>query len=102
MLDARVGVGGGGDAAGDGDPVLSRAVLEGYLGGGVVGEVAEFVGVVVGEEEEVGAVTLEGRWMLVVWVSRVQEDIIEMVGLYVCCVPLQQPLIETQDRCHLG
>lgn len=54
VLDAGVVVGGGDDGAGDGDPVLGRGVLEGDLGDGFVGNVAEFVGVFVREEEEVG------------------------------------------------
>ena len=58
VFDAGVVVGGGDDAAGDGDPVLRGGVLKGELGGGVGGEVAEFVGVFVGEEEEVGAFAL--------------------------------------------
>lgn len=65
VLDARVVVGGGDDGAGDGDPVLRRGVLEGELGGWVVGEVGEFGGVFVGEEEEVGTFALEvGRIVL--------------------------------------
>ena len=59
VFDAGVVVGGGGDDAGDGDPVLVGGVLEGELGGGVGGDVGEFGGVFVGEEEEVGALTLE-------------------------------------------
>ena len=48
VLDAGVVVGGGGDGAGDGDPVLSGRVLEGEMGGFVVVEVGEFVGMLVG------------------------------------------------------
>ncbi len=59
VLDAGVVGGGGGDGAGDGDPVLGGGVLKGDEGGFVVGEVGEFVGVDVGEEEEVGALALE-------------------------------------------
>lgn len=58
-FDAGVVVGGGGDGAGDGDPVLRRGVLEGELGGFVVGDVGEFVGVGVGDEEEVGSFALD-------------------------------------------
>ena len=59
VFDAGVVVGGGDDGAGDGDPVLRRGVLEGELGGFVVGEVGEFGRVFVGEEEEVGSFALE-------------------------------------------
>lgn len=48
VFDARVVVGGRDDGAGDGGPVLRGGVLEGELGGLVVGEVGEFVGVLVG------------------------------------------------------
>lgn len=48
LLDAGVVVGGGDDGAGDGDPVLRGAVLEGDLGGLVFREVGEFGGVLVG------------------------------------------------------
>ena len=58
LFDARIVVGFLGAGSGDGDPILRRGVLEGYLRGGVVGEVGEFLGVGVGEEEEVGAVAL--------------------------------------------
>ena len=58
VFDAGVVIGGGDDGAGDGDPVLGGGVLEGELGGLVVGEVGEFVGVFVGEEEEVGTFAL--------------------------------------------
>ncbi len=45
LLDAGVVVGGGGDGARDGSPVLRGAVLEGNLGGIVVFDVREFGGV---------------------------------------------------------
>ena len=61
LFDARVAVGGCRAGTGDGDPVLRGGVLEGYLRGGVGGKVAEFLGVVVGEEEEVGAGALGRR-----------------------------------------
>ena len=48
VFDAGVVVGGRDDSAGDGGPVLRGGVLEGELGGLVVGEVGEFVGVLVG------------------------------------------------------
>ena len=48
VLDAGVRVGGRGGGAGDGDPVLRGGVLEGDLGGLVVVEVGELVGVLVG------------------------------------------------------
>lgn len=48
IFDAGVVVGGRDDGAGDGDPVLRRGVLEGEQGGGVGGEIGEFVGVGVG------------------------------------------------------
>ena len=48
VLDAGVVVGGGDGGAGDGDPVLGGGVLEGDLGGFVVIEVGELVGVLVG------------------------------------------------------
>lgn len=57
----NAGVGGASASdAGYGCPVLGGGVLEGELDGGGVFEVAKFVRVVVGEEEEVGAVALEG------------------------------------------
>ena len=58
IFDAGVRVGGGGHRAGDGDPVLGGRVLEGQVGGLVVGEVFKFVGVLVGEEEEIGSFAL--------------------------------------------
>lgn len=48
LLDAGVVIGGGGDGARNGDPVLRGAVLEGDLGGFVVFDVGEFGGVCVG------------------------------------------------------
>lgn len=48
VFDAGVGIGGRGDGAGDGDPVLGGGVLEGELGRLVVFEVGEFGGVLVG------------------------------------------------------
>ena len=59
IFDAGVIVGGGDGGAGDGDPVLGGGVLKGDLGGLVGGEVVEFGGVLVCEEEEVGAFALE-------------------------------------------
>ena len=59
FLDAGVG-GAGASRASDGSPVLGGGVLEGELDGGGVFEVVELVRVVIGEEEEVGAVALKG------------------------------------------
>ena len=58
VFDAGILGGGGGDGAGDGNPVLGGGVLEGELGGLVVGEVREFVRVLIGQEEEVGSFAL--------------------------------------------
>ena len=58
VFDPGVGVGGGGYGAGDGDPVLGGRILEGQVSGLVVGEVFKFVGVLVGEEEEIGSFAL--------------------------------------------
>jgi len=55
LLDAGVRVGDCGGLSGDGDPVLSRRVLESDLDLLVGLEVLEFLGVVVGEVEEVRA-----------------------------------------------
>ena len=55
VLDAGIVVGSRGRDASDADPVLGGGVLEGELGGLVVGEVGEFVGVGVSKEEEVRA-----------------------------------------------
>ena len=65
IFDARVGIGGGGYGARDGYPVLVGTVLEGEERAGGGGDVAEFCGVPVGEEEEVWAYALcRGEWEL--------------------------------------
>ena len=74
-FDAGVVVGGGGDGAGDGDPVLGGGVLEGELGGFGVGDVGEFGGVFIGEEEKVGTFALKMRVevsLLIVFLGRLE------------------------------
>ena len=57
----NTGVGGATfSGTGNGSPVLGGGVLEGELDGGGVFEVAKFVRMIVGEEEEVGPIALEG------------------------------------------
>ena len=57
LLDARVVVGNCDGLAGDADPIHVAGVLESDLGGLVVLEVFKFLGVVVGEEQEIWADT---------------------------------------------
>ena len=64
VLDAGVVVIRRDDGAGDGDPVLRGGVLEGELGGFVVGDVGELGRVLVGEEEEVRAFALWRCYLL--------------------------------------
>ena len=55
FLDPRIGVGSSGGCARHGDPILRLGVLEGNIDFLVGFDILEFLGVRVGEEEEVGA-----------------------------------------------
>lgn len=87
IFDSRVFIVGHGNLATHADPVLAGRVLEGDLGRLVLFEIGELFGVGVGEEKEVGAVTLGNRHgtrdRADVWANGGKEADLEGVGDFV-------------------
>ena len=54
LFNTRIIVGSSGHGPGDTDPVLVAAVLECDRSGGVLGEILEFLGLLIGDVEKVG------------------------------------------------
>ena len=87
LLDAWILVGDGGGGAADADPVLGAGVLEGNLDSLVVLEVGELLRVLVGDKEEVGAVSLANghgaRDRAETWSNGGEEADAELVDCFV-------------------